>query len=215
MKKIIKSVEPNELREYRETTPNASYDAMPSKKELRKSLLAEQGYICAFCMRRIPYKDSSEKETSKIAHLKSRSKYPEKEMCLNYENMVICCSGAINIDYHCDKKQGNEDILFSLFREPLFTTLKYSSKDGTISSTNIQYNTEIKDVLNLNNALLKSNRKAVITEVITALDATKWSKNRMTELLSFWNNKDNEGKYKPYCGIVTWYLQKKLNQAVK
>ncbi len=210
MKKIIKSAEPNELKEYRETTPGAHYDSMPSKRELRASLLAEQGHICAFCMRRIPFKDATEKETSKIAHLKSRTAPAYRHLSLDYDNMVLCCSGAISTDYHCDKKQGNSSLSFSLFRDNIFETLSYASKDGAIKSSNKQYDTEINDILNLNNALLKANRRIVITEVISFLNATKWNRNKLSDLLEFWGNKDADGKYKPYCGVVTCYINKKL-----
>ena len=49
---ITKNKEPKEWTEYR-NTPGVDYQAIP---ELVQSLLKEQGYICAYCKRRIPNK---------------------------------------------------------------------------------------------------------------------------------------------------------------
>lgn len=53
MIKIAKNKEPKEWTEYR-NTPGVDYQSIP---ELVESLLKEQGYICAYCMRRIPHRD--------------------------------------------------------------------------------------------------------------------------------------------------------------
>ena len=75
---INKNKEPKEWTEYR-TTPGVDYQAIP---ELVDSLLKEQGYICAYCMRRIPQRDklydkdgisfSLTKEDHRVEHVKCR-----------------------------------------------------------------------------------------------------------------------------------------------
>jgi len=68
MIKINKKKEPIEWTK-KKLTPNfTQYSAIP---ELRTALLEEQGHICAYCMRRIPVKDSNESETSKIEQIKT------------------------------------------------------------------------------------------------------------------------------------------------
>ncbi|KAA6337781.1 hypothetical protein EZS27_014164 [termite gut metagenome] len=109
MKKIDKGAEPQEWEEYR-NTPGATYQSIPP---LREALFREQGYICAYCMRRIPCKDTNSNEDIRIDHIKCREKYPNLQ--LDYRNMVICCPGAINNDFHCDKKKGASDISFTPF----------------------------------------------------------------------------------------------------
>lgn len=54
MIEVKKGPEPKGLLQYR-LTPHATYAAMPSvlKQEMIESLLSEQGYICAYCMKRI------------------------------------------------------------------------------------------------------------------------------------------------------------------
>lgn len=56
MKYIEKKIsnEPKTLKDYRDTTPNASYDGFGDTDNLlKKALLEEQGHICAYCMKRI------------------------------------------------------------------------------------------------------------------------------------------------------------------
>lgn len=83
MRKINKNPEPKEWTSYR-LTPGADYKAIP---ELRRALLEEQGYICAYCMRRIPVKDSNSNETSRIEHILCRGKHDDEK--LHYTKGVI------------------------------------------------------------------------------------------------------------------------------
>ena len=55
------------------------------KKTLRESLLKEQGYLCAYCMRRI-----NDAQDTKIEHYKART--PENE--LQYHNLLAVCKGG-------------------------------------------------------------------------------------------------------------------------
>lgn len=206
MRKIIKQAEPKEWTSHR-LTPGADYEAKP---ELRKSLLQEQGYICAYCMRRIPVKDSNSNETTRIDHLLSREKHPELK--LNYHNMVICCPGAINNEFHCDKLKVDIDISFDLFKDSFFTTLSYGSKSGEIKSSDVEYNRQINELLNLNNRLLKRNRQNTLLGVIKYLNRNGWTVTNINRQIRIWDNKDDEGYYKEYNGIVLWYLKKKLKQ---
>jgi uncharacterized protein (TIGR02646 family) len=207
MKKIEKNAEPREWTEYR-LTPGVDYQAIP---ELRDSLLEEQGYICAYCMRRIPIKDKNSTETSRIDHILSRTKH--EDLKLSYQNMVICCPGAIDNDkFHCDKCKGEEDITFNLFDEVFISTISYNSKDGAIKSSNAIYDKEMQGMLNLNHALLQKNRQQTLQGVTAVLNRKQvpWKKSEIRKLLEQWQNKDITGQFKPYCGIVIWYLNKKI-----
>lgn len=53
MRKIDKRAEPREWKDYRKT-PGARYQSFDF---LVDALLDEQGYICAYCERRIPHQD--------------------------------------------------------------------------------------------------------------------------------------------------------------
>lgn len=222
MIKITKDKEPKAWTEYR-TTPGTDYQSIP---ELVDSLLKEQGYICAYCMRRIPHKDKLYKkdginytltdEDHRIEHIQSREKYKERK--LDYNNMVICCPGHIGDEDHCDRLKGNNDISFTPLDSAFISTIIYKN-DGEIVSTNEQYNREINDVLNLNTPLLKINRKqsweTVQKELVAIKNGKPWNKSIIHQYIdkySSMHNKDGKSEYIPYCGIVVYNLQKKLRQ---
>ena len=206
MIKIIKQREPNQWKE-RCSTPGATFEAVP---ELITSLLEEQGYICAYCTRRIPQRDTNSNEKHRIEHIKCQERYPEHQ--LRYSNIVICCPGAIDNDYHCDKKKGNSDITFALFTDTFFETLGYSTFDGRIRTSNPSWNNEINSILNLNNKLLMKNRKEALDGVINMMGRDKWTVGDKRHHINIWENKDISGKYKAYCGIILWFLRKNLTR---
>jgi len=200
--------EPQSWKDYK-NTPGAKY--APSG-DLRNALLSEQGCICAFCMRRIPVvkRDPQEAEFSKIAHILSRGRHTYRE--LDYDNMVICCPGNINGTAHCDKSQGGNDITLPVFNIQLQQTITYKNYDGSIKSSNDDWDREINDRLCLNNVLLQMNRKQALEGIRMILEKKKWTSAEIGNKLEEWSSFDAEGKLKPYCGIVIWYLEKKLRQ---
>lgn len=205
MRRIDKNPEPKEWTAYR-LTPGADYKSIP---ELRSSLLEEQGYLCAYCMRRIPVRDRNSNETTRIDHILCRKKHGDHK--LDYQNMVICCPGAIDNNFHCDKLKDDNDISFNLFNQSFIDTLSYNSNDGTIKCAVELYNTEINSILNLNHSLLKKNRKATLKGVIRQLQKkANWKATQIRALLNDWDTKDIHGQYKPYNGIVVWFLKRKL-----
>lgn len=207
MRKINKGDEPQEWTEYK-LTPNATYKRF---NELADSLLGEQGYICAYCMRRIPVKDYNSTESTRIDHILSQTKHSGLQ--LDYKNMVMCCPGAINNDFHCDKLKGENDITIPLFEDHFITTISYETSDGKIKSSNQTWNNEINDILNLNNKLLKKNRLEVLSFVTQSLGKNvKWEKRDIEKIIKQWDEKDIDGKYNANGGIVIWYLKKSLSQ---
>ena len=212
MIKIVKDKESKEWEEYR-NTEGVDYQSIP---ELVDSLLKEQGYICAYCMRRIPCKDNISNENHRVEHILSREKHPDKK--LDYKNMVICCPGHIGEENHCDRLKGDMDISFNLFDENFIRTLSYKS-DGKIISSNVTFDNEINEVLNLNTSLLKANRKEiwrVVTRELNTLKGDKpWNKTILKKCLEKYSNKhekDGKMQFIPYCGIVIYNIQKKLRK---
>ncbi len=205
---IEKGREPHSWTEHR-LTEGAKYEATPA---LRDALLAEQGYICAYCMRRIPVQDKGTDETSRIEHIIPQSELSREE-AMNYGNMVICCPGAVNStayrDSHCDRHKGENPISFTPFDRHTIETLSYKS-DDTIESTDKDYNRDINEVLNLNNPLLKRNRKAVRDQIIKSLGKKEWKRADIESMLNTYLSKDANGCRKEYCGVAIHYLTRKL-----
>ena len=202
MRKIDKGREPKEWIE-KKCTPGADYNAIP---ELKNALLDEQGYLCAYCMQRIS------EDTMKVEHIKPRSK--NKELNFEYKNLVACCKGGEGYSkdmQHCDTKKDDREISIDVFSDADIGTISYSSHTGEIKSSNTEYNKDINDILNLNCSYLKRQRISVLNAAIEALGKNlDWKNSRIKKEYDKYLNKDKEGMYKPYCGIVLWFLGKKL-----
>lgn len=207
---INKGKEPQEWTE-RCSTPNVKYEAIP---ELREALLREQGYICAYCMRRIPATDNGVDATSKIEHILSRENHPDLQM--QYSNMVICCPGCIDGEnLHCDASKGEKDIKCSPLKNDVMHTIRYMVSSAEIKSTNEEYNTELNNILCLNNSLLKQNRKEAWDSVCRQLSKVGWNSTNVRRALKHFREKDNNGKFSPYCGIIIYFLEIKLRKLEK
>lgn len=207
MIQISKRLEPVEWTEKKATPGFTEYEPIA---ELRDALLLEQGYICAYCMRRIPAKDVKVDATSKIEHIKSQEDRPDLQ--LNFANMAICCPGNLNDEAHCDKLKGGNSVSFNLHTPALQQSIAYSSLDGSIRSSNNIWNSEMTELLNLNHELLKANRKETLWGVIEYLNTGVWTTQSINNKLKQWKQLNAEGKYYQFCGIVIWYLNKKINQ---
>lgn len=208
MRKIVKSRrQPRKWTEYC-CTPGVDYQASP---ELREILLKEQGFICAYCMKGL----DAEGKNTKIEHMKCRRLHPDLKF--KYRNMVVCCSGDTFGFRHCDTSKGDEDISFDLLSDPFFTTLTYGLGTGTIKSSVASWDNEINNLLNLNNEYLKRERLAVLQAAIDTLDKNKnWNETQseLTRLRDEWDQMDEGGRYKQFCGIVVYFLNKRLSRCI-
>jgi uncharacterized protein (TIGR02646 family) len=208
MKRIIKGTEPLCLLQYRQTE-GANYEGYHPKEPLKRALLAEQGYICCYCMRRIS------EATMEIEHWKPESKYPELQ--INYKNLLASCSGnrgTRRSNQHCNPRKGDVEITINpADSKNCEIYIKYSST-GKISSDNATIDYELNEVLNLNFQTLKENRKTELDTVINALNKKfpnkTWNKEEIKKKIDEFNCRDVEGKYKPYCQYIISYLSKRL-----
>lgn len=220
MKQITKLPQPNTLTEHR-AKQHSYFDNLPveTKDELRQNLLSEQGYICCYCMKRIPEISSP---YMKIEHFKCQDLH--ENLQLIYSNLLGSCvgnEGQTKIKQTCDTKKGN----LLLFIEPIShtpnceTLFKYNS-EGEISSidNNEEINKQLNDVLNLNMQTLKDGRREVYLEVQSKVEAeSKQLGNKQLKVKYFerekttWLNRRND-KFRPYCMVAVYYLTKKIKQ---
>ncbi len=212
--KITKSGEPKEWTEYK-NIPGVEFSGIP---ELQESLLREQGYLCAYCERRIPVKDKASNEDHRIEHWHCRNLFPNE--IFDYGNLLMCCPGQIVAgESHCDVKKGNQVIEWSPLKRECIDSIKYRT-DGTIFSTNDKWNEDINIRLNLNHEILKRNRAETLQGVINCINSgknkgTSWTQKAVKDQLNKWTSKYKDGSnrlvYHPYCSIVTYYLEKKIS----
>lgn len=219
MLQIRKNSEPTSLKDYRNSSDlNKSYKNMPHKDTLQEYLLKEQGYLCAYCMSRI----SQGAYKMRIEHFFCQNNHLDKELC--YENMLACCCGNERIpeqnhdgETHCDVCKQNKSLSKNPanFLDDIQSIITYS-RDGKISSTDIQFNYEINEnVLNLNYARLKNNRRKAYANVILYFTkfTTNTPKRQIQKILDQWISKDSKGKFPEYAGVAIYLLRKRLNRA--
>jgi len=210
MRRINKGNEPPSLLVHRKQK-NSNYDNIPkqAKKDLRKSLLKEQGYICCYCMQRIDEKNS------KIEHYKPQ-KY--EHLQLDYHNLLASCKGnegKNENEQHCDTHKGKREINISPVdkNNNCENFIKYRN-NGTIYSDDPNTNNDLKDVLNLNVEILKKNRSSILDQVILEITRVKgrqaaWPLPFVRKVLAKYENSYN-GKYIPYCQVVITFLKKRF-----
>ena len=199
---IQKGSEPNAWMRYR-LTKGVEFRAIP---ELKDSLLKEQGYLCAYCMARI------DKDHMKVEHFKPQSLYLQDIFA--YGNLLACCLGKTQEESHCDTSKGNAEISLSPLSSSCVNTLSYESGTGKIKSSDPDYDRELDCPLHLNTPIIRQNRREELQGVIKALQSEGFNSGAIHRLLKRWDSVDEEGKRKPYCGIVIYFLGKKLKKKV-
>ena len=210
MKYIKKKEPPQSLEEYKATDGASFYDLHENhtniKREVKNSLMAEQGYICCYCGRRI------NRGNSVIEHFKPKDpgKFPELE--LEYTNLLASCKGGATerekkVRYQgkkfplsCDNKKDNRIIEVSPTDPNCEEYFEYD-EDGEIFGTNEQADWAI-EILGLNNPYLKHERKQAIEPYVNLPDETDWE-----DEIARLSTPDKNGQYDPYCFAAIYYIK--------
>ncbi len=182
-------------------------DDYPEKDALRQQLAVEQGYLCAYCMRRI----SLDFQATVIEHVRPQATYPKEQ--LEYGNLVLCCDGKENdIDKqnHCDGSKKNSEIKYSPATVPYIeTTIRYE-RNGRIFSNDSQWNSDLDTVLNLNVKRICNNRKAAWAAVQDWLAHNPGQRTRseIEARLILLRSRNHENKMIEYCGVMAYVLKR-------
>lgn len=207
---IIKNTEPPSLTLYR-AIPNSIYDGphfTAVKDDIRAQLLMEQGHICAYCNQRIKL------ENMKVEHWASQSN--NSNLQLAYSNMLGCCKGGEGSPFKkqtCDTRKGNDKIKYSPANYSHHLKIKISYlADGTIQSSDTDFDSDINEKLNLNIEVMKSNRAAARITIQKLLNekSGKRSKDSIRKLLGVVISKNEKNMCRPFYGIMESYLSTKL-----
>lgn len=211
MKHILKGSEPESLTLHR-GNKHSNYDNYRDKDALRDSLMAEQGNICCYCMRRI------NKSEMKIEHWAPRINYPAKQ--LEYNNLFASCDGGEGYPkhlQHCDTRKG-EDVITINPADKYHNCENFVcyGSDGTIYSNNKQFDKDLDNTLNLNLPSLSNNRKAVLDGAIAGLRKRRpdgaWTKVFLQGEINTWQTRGKDGQFREYCQVVVYYLKRKLDR---
>ena len=191
---------------------HADYDNYPDKERLRQSLATEQRGLCCYCLSRIrPTADGM-----KIEHWHCQDDYPGEQ--LNYRNLLGAClgnQGQSRIFQHCDTRKGNENLSRNpANQEHHIEQFIHFEGDGSISSHDRMFDTELNAVLGLNVAFLRNNRKAALDAFkATLIKRGNLSRSTLEKWLREWNGESHNNELPPFCQVVVYWLRKRLARA--
>ena len=208
-----KNHEPNELLAFRKQ-PYATYKGIPGacKEAVQNSLLKEQGYLCAYCMRRIPEK--GKQPPVSIEHWDAQST-SDDAMALAYNNMFAVCSGNRGCnskdDMTCDAKKGNASLKVNPCRPETLLDIHYCA-NGKIYSDDPIIDDDLNIRLNLNceGISLPLQRKMAVDELIKMVRAAKGSHDIKVFCRNQLKKIRNAEKKPPYAGILIDWLEQHI-----
>lgn len=228
MKHIKKNITPEARRALatfiRLEKDKAHYDNFKQsdgKGTVQESLLKEQGFLCAYCMRRIVM-------PPKIEHWETREKCNADKMplrTLDYDNLLAVCNGTTptngQIDEHCDqsRSKSNRELTINPTDERAIQKLKFL-KNGTIESDDTAISEDLNHdkALNLNVLFLRDARKLVYNSVKKLIDIKCRNKTPIQakkiigDIIEDWSTKqanaDGQLQFKEYCPIVAYFFKK-------
>lgn len=209
---INKSNPPKELENYKKNK-EADYDSFRGEPKIavKQSLLKEQGFLCAYCMKKI------NEDTIRIEHwLPQADPDIGKKLALDYYNMFGVCEGIIrNDENHCEKIRGTKKLEVKPTDIKTMEKIKYTP-NGLIYSSDENINGDLAETLKLNIQTLKENRKKKREAIIEILDikfkGKVWSEALIKKELSNLKEKSNQGELTEYCGVAIYFLEKKLKK---
>jgi uncharacterized protein (TIGR02646 family) len=206
MRAITKGPEPASLTQHR-LTPHCDYDNYAGKADLRQALVTEQRGLCCYCMGRI----RNGPTTMKIEHWRSQVHHIAEQ--LNYRNLLGACLGGMGQPsylQHCDTSKGGRDLLWNPANpvHHIETRVRYEL-DGSIRADEATFDDELNDVLNLNIAHIRNNRKGALSALLDWWKAeTPLPRARIERAIDERTN--GAGDLAPYCQVGVWWLRQKL-----
>jgi uncharacterized protein (TIGR02646 family) len=195
--------------------PNFGFDSLPGsvKNDIKNSLLAEQGYICAYTGLRIS--DSR----SHIEHLiPQRTCRAQGNLALtvDYSNVVACYpgNGNVNPGFGAIEKDGWPDVTeVPQFLKPTDPSsekrITYTSTGNAMPAPHDSAASCTVEKLKLNHKSLVTRRKEAIQGIFTELKGKTCNRGFLEKRIRSLNTAIN-GKYEEFSFAKKSYLEKKL-----
>lgn len=211
MRQIYKGAEPASLTAHRKTQ-HSDYENYGPKDDLRYTLVAEQRGLCCYCMRRI----RNDPQEMKIEHWQNQTGHPSEQ--LKYSNLLGACRGGEGQPrsiQHCDTRKRDDDLQWNpaSAAHHIESRVRYEP-DGSIRSDDPVFDGQLDDVLNLNLARFKNNRKSILDAVLTWWKREKAQVGGPVPHERFVRERNRyvggNGEISPYCPVAVWWLGQKL-----
>ncbi len=220
MLRYAKGADPRCLVEAR-ATPDATWESLgkAQKDELREALVRDQGWLCAYCQRRIRPKT----DRMKIEHWTSRSEGGED---LTWSNLLGACLGDADLEeglppgttkrqerIHCDSSKADR----TLFLHPVEGRgpssrdfLRYRG-NGEVTAADARADQDIA-TLNLNVTRLTRGRKEILEALKVRLDRRGWTGHHLRGELTRIDTRSQEGHALQYQEVARYYLKRWLRR---
>lgn len=198
--------------------------------ELRKQLLQEQQYICAYCGSTIPFVfNENGKEQMKTEHFEpKKGAHAKPELQLTYSNLLAVCKGNEQGkgEKHCDTAKLEKPLLHiknpasrefrSVFGYQIASEEKkvYVRAIPTLPNKE-DIKTEISEILNLNEDSLASKRYTYFkVEVAQKLgkEPKRWSAKHVENLLNEYQSKQSSERLPAFYDMIVVYLNEWLRK---
>jgi len=216
MRSIAKGPEPRTLVEHRANT-HSDYTNYADKDSLRGALVRDQRGLCCYCMTRVEPTGAG----MKIEHWRCQSRHENLE--LSYSNLLAACLGGHGQPedrQHCDTRKGERDLKFNP-ADPahrIEQRVRYGL-DGTIASSDPEFDDQLNDVLGLNLLVLKNQRKGVLRGIL------EWWKHEKARLRGPVPREQlareraqraggGAGHLQPFDPVAVWWLDQRLARNV-
>lgn len=192
-------------------------------KAMREALYNEQHGLCAYCQ--CALKKSAEYEGPgmfTIEHIKSRKDHPRR--MFDWDNLVAVCPGKSGAYEHCDTLRGSQELNVNPTRSDLERQVRLGSPrtddDGfrilPLISDDPTWQTQLDEVLGLNNPVLGGNRLHVRTRLRERLRSMSKQSPRAKRFLTTQYSKATESQHgvtRPaYARVIADYCDRKLRQ---
>lgn len=201
---ITKGAEPRSLTHHR-AQAHSDYDNYAPKDDLRSALVSEQKGLCCYCTGRIRPVSTA----MKIEHWQCQTSYPNQQLA--YGNLLGACLGGEGkspAEQHCDTKKANSDLKWNPAdaAHAIESKLKYLA-DGTIVSSDEDFNTQLNGTLGLNFSHLKNSRKAVLDVVLQWWRSTPNARQKVQQQINY---RVSAVEHEPFSPVAIWFLRQKL-----
>ena len=214
MRAITKGQEPRSLVEHR-ANAYANYANYADKDDLRAALVREQRGLCCYCMTRVEATSTG----MKIEHWRCQSRNANLE--LTYSNLLAACLGGHGQPeelQHCDTRKGEQDLKFNpaIAAHAIGHRIRFEM-DGRIASTDIDFNAQLNDVLNLNLPVLRNRRKGVLSGILDWWDSEKTRlrgpvPNDQLARERARREGDGVSRLTPFDPVAVWWLDQRLTR---
>ena len=194
---------------------NSKTPKVTTRTDILKDLLEEQGFLCAYCMRKISLENADIEHVIGQSYVDAKGRSIGKDEDTNYDNMLAVCHGNFCLnDTHCDssrsKYQAKEPLLdISPLNKLQMSNIKFT-QSGRIYYEKLDAQTPINDnlnrILNLNCNTIVEMRGKIIKLVKRSLVKHKFDKKFVQKELEYWETRGDA--YRPFCQVAIFELRK-------